>query len=131
MLEKYSRRACFHDLQRDCIPHARGDKKHLGLDAAPGKFCQQRGALLVAKVVVEQDDIGRRLRTCGDGLGHGRALASQVEVRSGFQKPAQALTEEAMVVDDENADIAHDQCSSVEGAGVRRTMKRAPSRRGW
>src|ERR1017187_3146138 len=99
--------------------------------AAPGKFSQQGGALLIAKVVVEQDDIGLCLRTCSDGLGHGRALANHVEVRSGFQKPAQALTEEAMVVDNENADIAHDKCSSGEVAGVRRTMKRAPSRRGW
>ena len=102
MLEKNSRRTCFHDMQCHCIPHAGRDHKHSGLDAAPGKFSQQGGALLVAKVVVEQDDIGLRLRTCGDGLGHGRALANQVEVGSGFQKPAQALTEESMVVDNED-----------------------------
>ena len=117
MFEEDSRCAAFESPQRAGVGHARRDHQDaagessagLARGAGTGAFglfekCQ---ALVVAEVVIEQHDVDRFAREDGEAFGGRGGGGDDPEVRLSFEQPAQALPEQAVIVDQENPHLRH------------------------
>ena len=87
-------------------------------------------ALLWAKIVIQQNHVDvLEVRLC-ERLGRGGASAHDVEVRLSLKKPAEALAEQAVIVDQQNPNLAAHRyhfCFLVERETAPPRMSSPPS----
>ena len=75
-------------------------------EAAAARPVDKLRSLLVAQIVIQQNDVDLRQMRQGERLRRGGAGGRNVKVRLGLKKPAEALAEQAVIVDQQYANLA-------------------------
>ncbi len=84
--------------------HARGQHQYPRGAAPVEQELQQVGAGVIAEIVVQQDQVEQRIRQDAAGLGEGGAVCDHLQRRLLGQAAHQALAQQGVVVDQQDAD---------------------------
>ena len=99
MFEKNAGAAIIEGAQHDAVSHACGHHQYAPGEAPFFGAIEELGSLLVTEVVIQQDHIdGFQILEIETFGGRG-GIANDEKVRFGLEQPAEALAEEAVIVD--------------------------------
>ncbi len=129
VLEKDAGGTVFQSAQHHRVAHAGGYQENMAGEAAAACPVDKLRSLLVAEIVIQQNDVDLRQMRQGERFGRGGAGGHDLEVRLGLKKPAEALAEQAVIVDQHYPNLAAHSYHSCSRAARVTTPRRTSSPR--